>query len=404
MIKKLLPLLILIILSSCKKHEPIEIETKTVAYFFGDSQTYGTNGARQPYDSTDNRLLAKYRWPNILASNFGNSWVVNNYGVGSSTISYVPSRLGGAAVYSLKSHFNMTGYLPIGWKGVVATMMGWNNMRTPTPDTLVATMERAFESHIARTLIDGYAGISASMWDYKKTAGVNQGVTSGTNMVDVPYFKPTTGFTPFPTNKNTDPRFSVKLLPKDSVAFTLTNKRAIALFYETDVEASGSFDVYVNNIKVGSFNTTYLSSGNSTNLYPSVVWLENVPKSARVKMVQTGTPGSASYYLAYGWVDKTSSTVNDKKIITGSVLGNTANGHLPEDLKKMAIAAEQAAGAFPSYPVYFVNNTIPFNEATDQEPEDISHLTDVGNYHVAQNFSMPAIPKYYKSRQVIYLK
>jgi hypothetical protein len=72
--------------------------------------------------------------------------------------------------------------------------------------------------------------------------------------------------------------------------------------------------------------------------------------------------------------------------VYGTTTGNHANGRSDEILDRARQATQKAVAAFSDYPVYYSDDVASWIESTDQEPADISHLTPVGNQHVAASF------------------
>lgn len=340
---------------------------------YGDSQTAGNNSAYP-----GGMLPEALRWPNVLATTQGRSLTVANMAVGAQRISW-----DGEFYFSA---FNQMGYQPINWTGTSATMIGWNNNH-PAPDD--AYFERVYQGHranIARQLIEGYGGISFLGWsDSSPADGQYSWTTTGVNN-QFPSSGGLPPIVPFPrSGENSMARYRTLLGPGNYARFTLANKRAIALFFDATLD-SGTISVKVNGVEVGQYSLSNSGSGvdNDTGQYPYVVWLENVPASAQVEVSPVGA--SYAYFLAFGWVNSSSSVMANRTILYGSVVANL-HGHTESILYRSARAAQMAVASFKGYPVYFANTYSTWRTATDQEPSDLSHLTPVGNQHVAQAFA-----------------
>lgn len=346
-------------------------------YGFGDSQTAGGNSAGAPY-SNGTTLYPQYRWLNLLSVMNSRNLAVNNYALGSTRISWALD------FTFIQSQFNRTGNLDRDWRGVAVAMNGWNNLSGETIDNedFYRVKRHADEAFIAKLLIDDYAGISLKGW----------GSDYATNPVDNKFGWNTTGvgdsligltmgvrnFFPFYFGDPLyDKRPRTKLESGDNASFTLTDKRAIAIFYETSTNG-GDFTVHINSVKYADGNNDYTT----TECFPGVIWIENVPATSTVTV--TSTNGDL-YLLAFGWVDKNSTILPNKTIIYGTTSGNNLNAS-DSILYRVAQGAERAAGTFSTYPVFFAN---PYNNwvPSDREPTDQPHITYLGNQHIANAYN-----------------
>jgi hypothetical protein len=364
-------------------------------YCFGDSQTWGQNyGTSFWADTTTHRLLDKYWWPHELATNNSRNLTVNNFAWSGSRLSYDPAASTDPGRFS---HFNMTGNLPYNWTGLVTGMCGWNNLDAAHIDTAYfSLLQSAHQAMIARFLIDDWAGVTAYGWPRNGgsgSPGAYSWATTGTSdnsqaiSDGSAYFSYQYGF-PVSTGPFTS-RFRTALTSGQYVQFTLTHKRAIALFYET-ASSGGTFDVLINGTKVTSGNNLYTQvATNDVGQFTKVVWIENAPDSAIVKLVSTNT--GTVYFMAFGWVDKASKYLKDRRIIYGSTSGNTY-GKSDSVLYRNAVAAENAVASFSSYPVYFAAPYNSWIQSTDSDPQDAAHFTPWGSMHVADAFEHPYKP------------
>ncbi len=351
-------------------------------YAFGDSQTYGSNHATS-VDYTDgvDRLLPAYRWVNMLGARDQRSLTVTNYAVGSSKLSWNPS---GSNYYEFFSQFNAWGQMSYDWEGVVAMMCGWNNTSSSTTDDAFhAVMRRSYEALIARAIIDDYGGISINGWTREGTSfTLPSWSTTGANNQ---YSYATAGdrrkVMPFYFGDASAVRYRVDLETTEYVQFTLTGKRAVALFYETSSDG-GPVAVQVNGVQVWSGTSLYAGSEQ----YPQVVWLDNLPATAVIKFVGALGASEHCYWVGAGWMDANTSRAKERSIIFGTTVANTANSRALAMLQRLAKQAEAAAATFADYPVYFADVFNAWVNSTDQEPQDVSHLTPVGNEHVYSAF------------------
>jgi hypothetical protein len=347
---------------------------------FGDSQTVGINSGGSNYTSSGN-LLPQFIWPNMLASNYGRGLVVSNYAVGATRLAW--------AVAKPKSHFNTMGKMPWDWTGISTFMGGWNDFGTgneTVSDAFLGAMQNGYEAAIARLLIDDYAGISYIGWTRTGTGDevMDGWVTTGdndqaavTNVDETPFRR--TGFANMPA------RYRTKMTSGETTEFTVTGARSIGLFFETDA-SGGNFTVTVNSNSIGG---TYSTLYNSTYAYPKVVWIDDVPSPAYVKITAAS---STVYFLAAGWVNR-STLPQEKTIIMAGSTANTANNRAVTNIWKVNKAMEMAASAFAGrHPVYFANVFNSYVNDTDQEPDDISHFTPVGNLHIAESFARAYVP------------
>ena len=342
-------------------------------------------------------LKPEFRWTNIFNAADDKNLTLLNLGVGGSRISW-RGGAGGMAFNEEASHFNMLGNVSPEWSGIATTMMGWNNnQREITAEADKVKFYDVFKvstmAVIARLLIDDFAGIAFIGWDRNGNSGVNNWSTNGANGERVSQYNPQT-FMPFRLNNNQNVnRYYTRLNSGNFLQFTLTGKRAVALFLETGWEGAnttgGTFDVLVNGVVYGSYTTNYVCPATNQmglDFFPMVIWLENVPNNCTIRINQTDTGTSMVRFLAYGWVNKTGSNVNNKAILVGSTSGNNFQ-HSTSMIKRMSDSAKLAVDCFNGYNVLFANvatNWVPY---TDQQPDDLAHITPTGSVHIASAFS-----------------
>lgn len=351
-------------------------------YAFGDSQTYGSNHATGvDYTDVGGRLLAAYRFVDMLGGRDQRSLTVNNFAIGGSKISWAPA---GANDYEFFSQFNAWGRMAYDWEGVVVMMCGWNNTgSTTTDDAFHAVMRRSYEALIARALLDDYGGISINGWTREGTSyALPSWSTTGSNNQ---YAYAVTGdrrkVMPFYFGDSSAARYRVDLDNTDYVQFTLSNKRAAALFFDTSADG-GAIAVQVNGVQVWSGTSLYAG----TQQFPQVVWLDNLPATAVIKFIGALGAGEHCYWLGAGWIDANTSREKERTILFGTTVANTTNSRSLAMLQRLAKQAEAAAAAFADYPVYFADVFNSWVQSTDSEPQDTSHLTPVGNEHVYSAF------------------
>lgn len=332
---------------------------------FGDSNTYGTNAAKP-----GGVIPAAEHWQTLVSAQLGwfqsSSYPLNsNYGQPGSRISWVST--------NDKSHFNQLGRLTQGWTGPCVIMPGWNNLSSANMTaTFFTWLRRAHEACIARTLIDDWAGVGYQGYSRTGSAGANSwATTSSTNDT----YSPSDDVVPFSTTAAVGDRLVTVLSANQTASFSLSGKRAIALFFET-APSGGAFTISVNGVQVGSFDSTFTDANFTTDRYPFVIWLEGVPATAAISIAATAAAGSR-YFLGYGWVDVDTSAFRKRTIIYSTTIGNTANGRTVDTLNQAAFAAQAAASVFGSdYPeVKFANVAQTCIGSTCFEATDVSHLT-----------------------------
>lgn len=347
-------------------------------YGFGDSQTAGGNSHGPPY-SDGTFLFPQYRWLNMLSVTDDRALTVNNFAQGSTKLSWIDDFV------LLQSEFNKLGNLDRDWSGITVAMNNWNNLPDTATDWFFNIIQKANEAWIAKTLLDDYAGISVNGWASDHGSNpVNGAFGWVTNGVDNSQSGLTQGIRnifPFYYGETSTTRYRTQLSNGQTAKFTLANKQAIALFYETSTTGN-FFDVYVNGDRVATGDNIYTGNQGS---FPGVVWIENPPANAEV-MIQSATGSGTIMFLAFGWVNKNSTILKNKKVIYGSTSGNTLN--TSNNIQyKAGKAAERAAGTFSDYPVYFANAFNQWYQPTDSDPLDPAHLTPVANQHVAKGFN-----------------
>lgn len=354
---------------------------KNIIYAFGDSQTQGGNAVGPPY-SDGTLLYPQYRWVNILANGWDRSLTINNFALGSTGISWMDDYV------KMQSSFNRLGNIPGTWSGVTVAMNAYGNLDSSTSSpSYFNILEKANQAFIARTLLDNWAGISLNGWDSSGVAGVNNWSTDGSSGGIGPLAMGVKNFFPFYYGNPTENvRWWTELSSGDQLAFTLKDKRAIALFYETS-STGGEFDVLINGFKVASANSQHTNGGgNDYGFFPGVVWLENVPDSARVTML-SNHGATTIRFLAYGWVNRgDSSAVKNKTIIYGTPSGNVRRT-TTEAMYAASKAAERAVASFGAYPVFLADVYGQWIQQEGSEPVDPDHLTVKGNEYVARAFN-----------------
>ncbi|MDD2728161.1 SGNH/GDSL hydrolase family protein [Malikia sp.] len=362
-------------------------------YSIGDSQTRGSNAATGVY-YTDGvgRLLPQYRWPHIVADLLDNAMTVSNFAIGGQRLGWNAS---GGAQWSI---FNQMGNLgPYAGAAeapyVICVMGGWNSVNPySTTEEFYKIVRRSHEANIARLLVDHWGGISHLGWADPILGGKGVGSTPGfvttaglSESIQDTVATDKMSFNPFYYGDTTGGRWVTRLTNGQYSQITLSNQRSCAVFLETDPSLQGIATITVNGATVATVNCYWTSAFNDDR-WPMVVWIENLPASANIRVTcETGGTKSVRL-LAFGWAGKDSGVARRRTIIYGSTVANSANQHDPTVLYTCAKQAEAAAGMFSEYGVFFAN---PFNnwiEAEDQEPQDISHLTPAGNIRVAKAF------------------
>lgn len=362
-------------------------------YAFGDSQTHGSNAATGVY-YTDGagRLLPQYRWPNIVADLNDNAMLVSNFAIGGQRLGWNASN---GAQWSI---FNQMGNLgPYSGGAVtpytIAVMGGWNSVNPySTTEEFYKIVRRSHEANIARLLVDHWGGISHLGWADPTLGGQGFGSTPGfittagsSESIQETVTSDKMSFNPFYYGDTSGGRWVTRLTNGQYSQITLSNQRACAVFLETDPALQGIATISVNGTAVATVNCYWTSAFNDDR-WPVVVWLENLPASASIRVTcETGGTKSVRL-LAFGWIGKDSGVAMARTILYVSTVANSANQHYPAVLYKCAMQARAAVGMFSDYGVNFAN---PFNhwvEAEDQDPQDISHLTPIGNIRVAKAF------------------
>ncbi|MBP0902399.1 hypothetical protein ACFSKN_02125 [Mariniflexile gromovii] len=359
---------------------------------YGDSQTEGFNFSGKPYTDGGSYLLEAYKWVNIFANSYGKFLNYDNRAVGGSRISWKNS--GATYSHEHQSHFNKMGNLRPNWTGLVVSMLGWNNLGVSFSTEQEKTdffevMKSAQMSCIARMLIDNYGGIANVGWDSNYNTYVNSWSTDGTGVVEYSPFVANTEFLPFRYNADVllNGRWHTKLEDGDFLQFTLNSKRACGLFFETGVNG-GEFNVLVNGIVYGSYNSNYTPlTGYDGDVFPFVVWIENLPDNSVIRVEQTDTTTKEVRFLAYGYVERDSVPLSSKMLLVGSVCGNNYLRN-SEIIYRMWLATKEAVGCFSDYSnnLKFVDVAKHWQGYKHQEPSDLSHLTDIGNVMVAESF------------------
>lgn len=365
-------------------------------YSYGDSQTFGVNNGTGGLPYTDGaRLLPAYRWVNQVATRNDRALTINDGSIGSSRISWVP---GADATYPLiGSHFNCLGRLPFDWAGVVVAMPGWNNI-DPANDgsaPFYLAMRRAHEAMIAKMMLTDWFGITHLGWNRALgSAGATYQWLTNTVVGDLgpQILNAGSNTNPFYFGDPSGSRYTIDLTAGKYVQFGVYDSRAVGLFFDTSPSATTcTFRVTVNDVVVGLFDTNYLAPAPfAADCFPCCVFLDEMPAGSTVKVECTA---GVVRWIAGGTVPRDTASAPIRSVLYGTTTGNTANGRTKSHLHACAKQTEAAVAAFSSrYPVYLVNNMSNWLDATDQEPTDISHLTDTGNEKVHQNFVHAAKP------------
>jgi hypothetical protein len=352
---------------------------------FGDSQTYGTAVTSKWY-SDGARALAAYRWPDMVANLVNHPLTINNYGVASSRAGWRDS----ANRYDQESHFNKLGRnIAYNWTGTVAALPNWNSTGGGDyGDDYLQMLRRANEAFIARALIDDYCAVTHLGWT--RASSVDNSTPSWTSTGSSSGFGGGVAGDKGDTSNAFSAgaiiqRYRQILTGTQYFEFTLTDKKAVGIFGETVTSAvtGGPFTVSLNGTVLGTYTMSISGQADS---YPFVVWLENLPSSA---VIRIDNVSGENWFLAAGYVERGTASLNQKRcVIFGTTSGNTYN-HLVSDYPKVlarnARDAAFASGAFArlGYPVYFANAFANWDQTTDQELDDLSHLNAWGNWSVA---------------------
>jgi hypothetical protein len=348
---------------------------------FGTSQTEGGTSASSPY-VTGGFLQAAYRYPNVIATSKGRNMTVQNHGVGGSTMGWPVG--GNTYTAANLTHFNVAGrYLVNGWTGVATFMGGYNDVGVGVSTAFIDTMQSAYEACIARALITDYAGLGTT--GLTRSGGLFSGAgsfsfsTTGTDNSTTMTGGAGNGVSPFlfqnAANSGLEyngSRLRVNLAIGQYAQITLTSVKAGAVFYETSTDG-GAFTVSVN----GVTRVTGNSLSSDAKAYPGVVWLDNLPASAVIRITSTG--GNVKY-MATGWV----TAMNDVRARTIILVseGNPYNSGY-NDLQRLARACENAVGAFPEYAVYYANGLNHVAYPADVWATDLPHFNPDGHQHIA---------------------
>lgn len=363
---------------------PLPLTGQLIA--LGDSQTAGYNNATKPYTS-GGFLVSGFRWPTMLADALG--LTLSNHGVGGSRISWKDANTDGESRVSI---FNKCGReVQSTTTGVIAIMAGWNNLGQAGgvyDAAYFARLRNGYEAIIARALLDDWGGITHLGWT--RTAQVdNPTGWSKTNCTSGQPAADTNAYVPFSWNNGTRDRRYWTIIGATTgvLEFQISNQRAVALFFDTQA-GGGSVAIKVN----GSLITTYDSAFSAPlgDKFPGVVFMDNLP-SGTVTVRMENTSAGTVLFLAYGTISRTFNQGSRHVLFSGPCGNDGGTNARPLAQRQAAfVAARQAVAAFaPGYPVSFVDAQSQWVESRDQEPTDTSHLTDLGNFALAQQFFRP---------------
>jgi hypothetical protein len=352
-------------------------------YFFGDSQTAGINAASKPYTS-GGYVIPAYRWTDKLCTKHDRALTVSNQGYGGSRISY-RMQVGDAA-NNWESHYNRLGNLPYNWTGMAVFMCGWNNTASANEGSAeyYKYLRFAHEAVLDRANADGWYGVTHLGWTHLSPVAATPGWSTNVVASNTEWIIGAAGKTnPFYYQDDSGARYTFDLGASKYVSLVLTNKRACGIHFDVGA-TSGEVLVKVNDVPVGTWTLVY-NDPLAGDIFPVCIHLEGLPPTAVIRVENVS--GTAKW-LGITFKDADTSKVSNRSILYGSVVGNTANGRTKTHLYEVAKTAEAAAGVYGQfYPVYFSNNFSNWLDSTDQEPTDISHLTDIGNETVFRNFS-----------------
>lgn len=378
----------------------LPLASSSIFYGFGDSQTAGQNFSGLFYTS-GGFIQPQYRWLNLL----GGGSTVLNYGIGATWLAWFDgNRIGGGNPGSTNSIFNTMGHLTNNWTGVTCIMGGWNDMGSVVPSPAFwNVMQHAQEACIARALIDDWWAIT--LFGFTRSSQ-NQNDTPGWTTNGFPFIEQANlnqsdnfGGTPFQFNPNplwSSGRYATTLTNGCSIQFNAFFKRAVALFFDT-ADYGGPFVVSVNTSNVYA-GTTFFNSGISGTKWPMVVWLDNIPTNAVIKVAGTGSPGQVALFLAAGIVNSLDA-VNQRTVLFGAMTSNTnsqpnafsrafTNSYIGAKITETAVGAFSRLG----YPVYMANNYTKYSDVLYSEPLDKSHFNPAGHAFVAENFRNAYVP------------
>jgi hypothetical protein len=355
-------------------------------YALGDSQTWGTNSSGAPYTATG-RLTEANRWPNMVATDFGRTLTVTNLGRPAQKI----SDAGGGTSETI---WNAWGNVPADWSGVVAMMLGYNNSDADTlAPKFFARLQSAFEAFIARGLIEDFGGVGTSGWGSTGSTGgtLHSFSTTGTQISTAVTAGQSQNRNPFYYGNPDGAKLRIGLTSGQFVQFTSPASRGLGLFLYSS-ETGGDYTVTVNGVTRATGSTLYVPVGGNdpaTSQYPVVVWLEDIPANAVIRL--TSASGTV-VWQAYGWSAASISRV----VALAGPTGNQANNRTDYMLSTLNWCAQQAVSKFERWPVYHADPWTGWRREIMDElgnrgwSADISHLTVEGNRHVANAFSQAA--------------
>lgn len=354
-------------------------------YALGDSQTYGTNASGNDY-ATDGRLNEEFRWANLVAAENGRSLTVENLGSPAEKMSAI---LGEAS----RSIWHSWGAVPADWTGVVAMLLGYNNMdANTTTAAYYQCIQASFRAFIARALVDGYAGIGTTGLG-SAGATIGDSFTTTGSATDIPV---TAGQGDrrnafYIGNINGDKK-RIALDAGEYVQFTaVAAKRSLGLFLESNT-TGGTWQVTVNGNVWATGTTTYAATGGADptdSEYPRCAWLEEIPAGAAVRL--TALTGIVNW-LAYGWVNATGADTADKTVILGGPTGSQSYGQTDRMIREINYRAQAAVGEFTGWPVFFADSWTGWDRATMDEEADPAHFTPDGHALVGRAFSAASRP------------
>jgi hypothetical protein len=348
-----------------------DLSTAEPLYALGDSQTLGVNAAVTNYTS-GGLITATDRYPNLLAASL--SLTLNNLAVSGSSHSYNTS-----SAILRRTPINRFGVnVSANWTGLATLMIGYNNIALfRTMSNYPGFYKNAQKAFIARSMIDGWAGVGSSGQDNTGAAYASFS-TTGTQELSG-----NTDDTVFPVgNPGTDQRNTIVLTASQQYGLELTNRSEAFVFFDAH-ETGGLAYVYTNNVFAGKIDSAFRAVGPDSSLAAFTCSLR-LPHLSGSTVVSVVNVSGTNRILGIGFITPTN--VANRVVIVGSPISSFVFGPPYQAETAMAVATQQAVSEFSAYPVFYADVISQMIPDQDMDIQDRNHLNISGNLHVFDAF------------------
>ncbi len=332
----------------------------------GDSHTYGGVVATTNWTSA-NRLLPEYRYPNIIASEYGLN-LTNLAGNGTKIIFDTNS------VSGRNNTMNQAKVLANDWSGVVSIMHGYNDaIIRRNQNAAFLNYRNAFQAVLARLFSTNYFNALGEYRDGTPFTFSTDGTLNDDLFV---------GDQPFPSSDPaTQTRHTLLLTGSQSISFTLTNAATLAFHFDLWRDGGDVF-IYTNGFGAGSLSLLG-QSDQTTYQSPAVAIVSDIPANTSITITnQYGTNRFMAVSFLAGADD---AAIKKRRVVLGNPI-KTGNGTRVDGWNGLiGRSAFQAAQYFADYPVWVADTSGRISTNTMlAAPYDYEHFNPIGQKAIAQ--------------------